>query len=152
MPLASVFNGRATRQQWWTAVLLLVAAWLVWSMASGFLFMDTSGMMFASFLSLVFLVPLAWISARRLNDLGRPVAKTLALVLTPFVLHTVFTSLTLGVRETTLETGFSDTQAVVLEPTLVGWIVIAWLLAAIVWMAMVLGKQPGTSELDAQAA
>lgn len=144
------FDGQMSRQQWWTGILFLIAAWLVWSLGSGFVFTGPSGSTIAAFLSLIFLLPLAMLCARRLNDLGRPLAKTLALLITPFALHSVFKSLTLAASATTLE--IADTQAVVMAPTLVGWIVIAWLLAALGWMVVVLGMRPGSLGAEASAA
>jgi len=142
----SLFAGEITRQTWWTGVSILVAIWLVWSMASEFLFTGPAGDTIAATLSLVLLAPLCVLCARRLNDLGRPLMPLLAILMVPFALHTFLSRITtLGARETLVETGFSDSQAVVLAPNFLGWLVLAWLLGALAWMVVMLGTRPGAT-------
>ena len=136
--LQQLFKGRMSRQNWWTGTAALVAIFLVWSMGSDFLLPGPA----ASLVSLLFLLPFSVLCARRLTDLDRPLWPTLALLMAPFVLHTVLTDLTnLGGRQTSFETGISESSAVVLAPNLIGWVVIAWLAAALAWIVVVLGTR-----------
>ncbi len=81
MQRPNLLAGGLSRQQWWTGLMILIAAWLVWSLASGFMFAGASGQTASAWISLVFLVPLTVLCAKRLNDLGRPLLPILPLLM-----------------------------------------------------------------------
>ena len=88
MQIHKLLDGKISRQQWWTGVMTVVAVWLVWSLASDFLGL---GDVVTALLSIVFLVPLTVLSARRMNDLEQRIWPVLALAIIPFILHTGLT-------------------------------------------------------------
>lgn len=150
MQTTDLLHRRMARQPWWTGILVLLALFLVWSLAADFMFTGPSGEVLSTLLSLLFLAPLTVLCAWRLNDLDRALMPTLALLIAPFVLYSGLTQFTaLGARATMMETGVSDTSAVVMAPTIAGWFTLAWLAASLAWMVGILGMRSGQSDLEA---
>lgn len=144
---AKLWNGRITRQQWWTCMMGLLAALFVLNLAIGFAvlvigFAVPGNLVLSGALSLILLVPLAAVCAWRLNDLGRPLMPTLPLLIAPFFVHTLVSRITsLGLEETAVATGVNDVTAIVAGPNLLGWFALAWLVGTLGYMAFVLGGQ-----------